>query len=320
MNPYFFRKSLSAFTLAAASCLSHPVMACSSCGCTLSSDWDAQGISGTPGLKLDLRYDYINQNQLRTGGHKASDTEIGAALAAGSLGEVEQGTLNRYYTLGLDYSSGKTWGVNLQLPFYDRTHSTVADGVTSTSDFHELADIRVVGRYQGWSPDGDSGLLFGVKLPTGKTTSTFSSGEPLDRSLQAGTGSTDLIVGIFRFGSLSRNWDWFGQGLYQAAIKTKDDYRPGNALNLNAGVRYMNWGSLVPQLQINAKTGARDTGTNADTVNSGGTLVYLSPGLTFKAGKAARIYGFVQLPIYQHVNGFQLAPRWNASIGTTLSF
>ncbi|MDR3395204.1 MAG: hypothetical protein P4L70_09420 [Parasulfuritortus sp.] len=325
------RRALPAAVLAGVSVLSSPSFACSSCGCTLSSDWDSQGLSGTPGLKIDLRYDFINQNQLRAGSHKATDAGVNNALAGGTLGEIEQKTTNRYYTLGLDYTLNRSWGVNVQVPFYDRYHSTVdSDTIAaggfdaSSSHLHELGDIKVMGRYQGLSPDGDIGLLFGLKLPTGETTANFTAGplagSALDRSLQAGTGSTDLTLGAYRFGALNKDWDWFAQGLFQTALKTRDDYRPGNALNLNGGFRYMSWGRWVPQVQVNAKTGARDTGANADTENSGGTLVYLSPGLTFNMNKSAKVYGFVQLPLYQYVNGVQLAPRWNASIGTTLNF
>lgn len=321
-----FCKTLPSLILLGLSTLPHPASACSSCGCTLSSDWDAQGISGRAGFKLDLRYDFINQNQLRAGGHQASRAEINAALASGSLGETEQATLNRYYTLTLDYNSGQSWGINIQAPFYDRFHSTIDAASTdaSTAHLNEIADIRIVGRYQGLTPDGDTGLLFGLKLPSGKTTADFDTGplagSALDRSLQAGTGSTDLILGLYRFGALDRDWDWFAQGLFQAAIASKDGYRPGNALNLNGGLRYMSLGRLVPQIQLNAKTGNRDSGANADPDNSGGTAAYLSPGLTYGIAPAAKLYGFAQLPVYQYVHGIQLAPRWNVSVGATFSF
>jgi hypothetical protein len=43
-------------------------LACSSCGCTLSSDWSSQGLAPSgEGFRLDLRYDYFDQNQLRSG-------------------------------------------------------------------------------------------------------------------------------------------------------------------------------------------------------------------------------------------------------------
>ncbi|MBZ0092063.1 MAG: hypothetical protein K8F27_07570 [Sulfuricellaceae bacterium] len=305
-------------------------LACSSCGCTLSSDWESQGISSQEGFRLDLRYDYINQNQLRNGSGTASSAALAGALAAGSVGETEQKTTNHYTTLGLDYSPNRAWGVNVQIPYIDRAHDTLAAGDTDTSSSHtrSLGDVKLIGRYQGLSPDGDIGLLFGVKLPTGDYRNNFSAGpaslnpapgNQLDRSLQPGSGSTDLIVGAYRFGSLNKDWDWFAQGIYQYAVKTADEYRPGNSLNMNAGFRYMDFGNFVPQIQINAKTGRPDGGLNADTSNSGGEIAYLSPGATVVVSKSTKVYGFVQLPLYQRVEGFQLAPRWNASIGVNIS-
>lgn len=270
---------------------------------------------------MDLRYDYINQNQLRHGSGTASNADIATALANGSVAETEQATANRYYTLGVDYSPNRIWGFNLQVPYIDRNHSTLGAGDSENTYSHtrSLGDIKFSARYQGFSPDGDIGIQLGLKLPTGKHDYNFSSGPqagmPLDRSLQPGSGSTDLILGVYHYGTLNRNWDWFAQGIFQTAIKTLDDYRPGNALNLNTGVRYMAFDNIVPQLQINAQTRQRDTGVSADPANTGGNLVYLSPGITVTLNKSTKIYSFIQVPVYQYVEGLQLAPRWNASVG-----
>jgi hypothetical protein len=43
--------------------------------------------------------------------------------------------------------------------------------------------------------------------------------------------------------------------------------------------------------------------------------VYLSPGVNVKLTDSASLYGYVQVPIYQRVNGLQIEPRWSASVG-----
>ena len=48
------------------------VLACASCGCSLNADWGTQGLSTQAGWSLDLRYDYLNQNQLWSGTNKIS--------------------------------------------------------------------------------------------------------------------------------------------------------------------------------------------------------------------------------------------------------
>jgi hypothetical protein len=313
------------------------VYACASCGCTLSSDWENLGYSTSSGVKFDLRYDYLNQNQLRSGTGKISPAAASQIVNNGNPQEVEKYTTNDYLTMGLDYNFNSDWGINIQLPYIIRSHSTLgiaSDGSTPgagggqyDSKTSSIGDIKIIGRYQGFTPQHNFGILFGVKLPTGNYKESGASTDPgspdpvpIDRGLQPGTGTTDVILGAYYADSLNKNWDYFAQGVFQAAMNSKDQYKPGNGLNVNLGLRYMGFSEFSPQLQLNARHVLHDTGTNADTVSTGGTLVYLSPGVVVPVSKQTSLYGFVQLPVYQNVNGVQLAPRYTASIGARFSF
>ncbi|OHX13999.1 hypothetical protein BI347_11145 [Chromobacterium sphagni] len=309
-------------------------LACASCGCTLSSDWESQGFTTQPGLKMDIRYDYLDQNQLRSG--SGAITPAAASQLSQGNQEVEQYTRNQYLTLGFDYTFSDDWGVNVQLPYIDRSHSTLgtgSDGASPadgayTSSTSGLGDVKVIGRYQGFAAARNFGLLFGLKLPTGSHTQAGISTDPsapgapapIDRGLQPGTGTTDAIVGAYYFGDFNRSWSYFTQATVQSALDSSDQYRPGTGVNLNLGVRYTGFAGWMPQLQINARYVQHDAGNNADTVSTGGTLVYLSPGITAPLNRQISLYGFVQLPLYQHVNGVQLAPRYTTSIGARFSF
>ncbi|MGA7178387.1 MAG: hypothetical protein WBX11_02205 [Thiobacillaceae bacterium] len=294
-------------------------LACSSCGCTVSSDWETLGLTSRAGLRLDLRYDYINQKQMRHGTGKASQAQIDAALAASDINEIEQYTRNQYVTLGADYTFNRDWGLNVQLPWIDRKHATLPDGMApaDTSSDSSIGDIRVLGRYQGLD---SVGLMFGIKLPTGKTDVRFASGDALDRSLQPGSGSTDALLGLYRLGTLNRDWDWYVQAIGQAVLSTKSGYRPGNSLNLNGGLRYMELGALAPQVQLNYRWVHSDKQDGVVDGNTGGEVLYLSPGATYAIGKSTKVYAFVQLPLYQYAKGYQLAPYWTASAGVNLGF
>jgi hypothetical protein len=317
------RSIIFASLLSAGALSTTPALACSSCGCTLTTDWAAQGFgSVNPGLAIDLRLDYLNQTELRSGTH---------ALDRGSLEvpndrEIQQRTRNINYSVFLDYTANANWGVNLQAPYFDRYHTTIAPGDTdiSTSHTKSLGDVRVVGRYQGFSPDHSLGMQFGVKLPTGSIHNTFISGpqtgQLLDRGLQPGTGTTDLLLGAYNFGALNRDWDYFVQGLVQLPMNYKEDFKPGNGLNVNFGVQYAGFEHWTPRLQINARIEDRDKGAQADIENSGATLVYLSPGAYVHLTHKTHAYAFVQLPIYQRVNGFQIEPKYTASVGVRFQF
>ena len=315
-------KYAAASVFCAAAMASKIAWACSSCGCSLNTDWAAQGLGGEPGLRMDLRFDYIDQKELRSGTKKVDS----GSLEVPNEDEIQQRTKNNNYTLFLDYTANADWGVTLMVPYFNRYHTTIAPGDTeiSTSQTNSLADVRVIGRYSGFSADHSWGVQFGVKLPTGGFHNNFidgpQAGEPLDRGLQPGTGTTDLLVGVFKFGALSRDWDYFMQGMVQQALADREDFKPGTGLNLNFGLQYASFESFTPMVQINARIEGRDSGAQADIPNSGAALWYLSPGVTFHLGHKAHAYVFMQVPIAQRVNGLQLEPKYTASAGVRYQF
>jgi hypothetical protein len=297
---------------------SMPAMACSSCGCTLNSDWTTQGYSTGEGVRFDIRFDYFKQNDYRHGTSSVSRDDVNA-----SGNEVQDTTINRNLTLGLDYGINPDWAVSVQLPVYSRSHGTYGANypvLDDTSSSKGIGDLRVTARYQGLTADHSTGLTFGLKLPTGETDDTFASGAALDRGLQLGTGTTDLLLGGYHFGNINRDWDYFAQATIQVALNSHNDFRPGNGLNASAGVRYMGFETFMPQLQLNARVEKRESGANADVANSGATLIYISPGATVPINKSVQAFGFVQVPIYQRVNGYQIEPEVLLSAGLRYSF
>ena len=301
--------------------LSTNAFACSSCGCTLNSDWSSQGISSGEGTRFDIRFDYFKQSDYRNGTSSVSRSKIPVGT------EVQDTTINRNLTLGLDHSFNQDWAINLLLPIFNRSHGTYGEdgdypdpAALITSSSKGIGDLRVTGRYQGLSADRSSGITFGLKLPTGETNDTFNDGSPLDRGLQLGTGTTDLLLGGYYFGSINRDWDYFAQATVQIALNKHNDFRPGNGLNATAGVRYMGFESFIPQLQFNTRIEKRESGAEADVDNSGATLIYISPGVTVPINKTVQAFGFIQVPIYQHVNGYQIEPNVLLSTGLRFSF
>ena len=105
----------------------------------------------------------------------------------------------------------------------------------------------------GLADDASSGVIAGVKLPTGSTDEPFNgpAGGIVDPSLQPGTGSTDLLLGGFYSGAYEK-LGWFAQGLWQHAIASNAGYTPGDAMTLNAGLTYADMGqAVVPLFQVN---------------------------------------------------------------------
>jgi hypothetical protein len=335
-------------------------MACASCGCSLNTDIGTQGMGSSQGWTFDLRYDSLNQNQLRSGTGTISQQQAANTInpKTGLPAEVEGFTQNNYVTASLDYNDGDKWGGTVILPYIMRTHMTfgsdseLGDGTgwpTGSTGYSSQAsgfgDIKIIGRYFGFADQKDWGIQFGVKLPTGNNSQTVTGNsgttQAVDPGLQLGTGSTDAILGVYKFGFIpqTENWGYFANVQYQATVKPTNvpsniasinsvanggtggsSYRPGNALNINVGTNYQGWDKWVPTLQFNYLYKTADSGTAADTWATGGTLLYATPGLLYQLTPATQVYGNVQLPVYQNLNGIQVAPTFVASMGVRVHF
>jgi hypothetical protein len=295
-----------------------PAFACASCGCSLTADWLSQGLVTQPGTTVSLRYDYIPQTRLMSGTHSVNR----GAITFPNDREIERYTDNHYLTASIDHQFASDWGLNLQIPFIARPHSTIAEDTDapSHSRTNGLSDIKVTARWQGLStPGGITGLQLGLVLPTGAIHQRFRSGpvrgEEVDRGLQPGTGTVQLMFGAYRFGKLAKNFDYILQAQGQVALDNRNDFRPGAVGNFSAGIHYTRWRGITPQLQLNFRVTARDKGANSDRPNSGGEELYLAPGLNAKLTSKLSAFAFVQVPLYQRVNGFQLVPRVSGTIG-----
>src|SRR5215470_18470073 len=83
-----------------AAAMSPQARACSACGCTLSSDWASQGLTASGGWRADVRFDWFNQDQLRSG----TDSVSRSRLPLPNETEIQQYTINRNYSFDVDYS------------------------------------------------------------------------------------------------------------------------------------------------------------------------------------------------------------------------
>ena len=304
---------------------------CGSAACSINTNWDEQS-SNHPGWTADLRYSYSRADQLRSGSSKiAADTN--------NTGDVENlRTLNKIITAMVDYTHDDHWGVTLHLPYITRDHDHNMGpymGATPAGyeSFHAnaLGDIKVVGRYR-WALDEASrsgmGVKFGLKLNTGKKDFVIAQTGviPNEVTLQPGNGSTDLIAGIFwQQSAPGSDWSWFAQGMAQSSINSDATFHPGNQINLDGGTRYAFSRNLSGLLQLNVQWNGTDSGasaslTPAGAASSGGRISSLTPGLSYAITSSTQLYGLVQLPIYQYMNGEQLTANSSFTLGVSHRF
>ena len=300
--------------------------AAASCGtafCMVNTSWNAQGVWTEPGSRFDLRFEYIDQDQPRTGSRKVGVGEI-------RQHHDEVRTVNRNWLATYDYTFNEAWAVSATLPLLDRSHVHIHNhGGAQLWDrwsFTEAGDLRVLGRRQWRSESVQAqqlnfyGLNLGLKLPTGSNDVRNGEGALAERTLQPGSGTTDLLAGGYFRRMLGSGASWFADALVQAPLNKKDEFRPGTRTSLDLGYRHELGDKLGLMLQLNALHRKRDRGNEAEPDNSGGRFLFLSPGLSYLLLENLQVYGFLQLPLYQYVNGVQLTADWAVVAGVSTRF
>jgi hypothetical protein len=280
--------------------LAEGAQACA-CGCGIFDVGTSLMLPNSTGGMVYLEYDTMNQNK-----------NWHAANAAPADGNPDKDIKTSYVTLGGQYFFNRNYGVQIDVPLVVRHYESVDDdGNFGAFDKTAIGDIRLKGIYTGFSEDMTTGLIFGLKLPTGPT---LTPGFDFDTDL--GTGSTDLLLGLFHLQDLSSNhlWTAFSQVLLNEPVLTENDYIPGNELDAVYGVYYHGLtlspqSNLVPMLEVKASFKASDHGMNGDEQNTGYTRLMVTPALEANIG-ALKLYVDVSVPFYQYFVGNQLTPDY----------
>jgi hypothetical protein len=304
MKSLFYRLGAMIAALAMAPSIAN---ACA-CGCGVFDVGGGTLMTGDAqsGLTVWFRYDEMNQNQNWERGSKAPAADNGDKRIETS-----------FYTVGGEYVINHSWTIMAELPTYQRALTTTDDGTVFaaagsvyTGHLTDIGDLQVTALYTGLFPDMSTGLGLGVKLPTGNYTGPNGplGGAEFDRDSLPGTGSTDLMVSAYHLGKVTKDGrlNYFVQARYQFAILTRDDYRPGNELDSAVGLIY-NVGAVgvldkvAPVLQLIDSYRERDSGANADPLNSGYERLLIAPGVDVRLNRV-HVYGDVEWPIYQYAN------------------
>jgi hypothetical protein len=294
--------ALAVFAIAPGSAL-----ACA-CGCGV---FDVGQISlpmtSDTGFSAWFRYSFMDQTQNWEGSHQALNADNG-----------DKEIKTSFFTLGGEYMINRQWTVMAELPMFDRSFTSTDDGTIAGpagSIYHAhdnaLGDLQLMAVWTGLSPDMSTGLTFGIKLPTGDWHGPNGplGGAEFDRDSLPGTGSTDLMIGGYHFGDITRDGklSWFVQARYQIAVAEQGGYRPGNELDSAIGVVWQaasfgREGKVSPVLQVLDSWRLHDTQPQADPLNSGYERVLISPGVNVRFNRRLSLYADVEIPVHQHFN------------------
>ena len=183
-----------------------------------------------------------------------------------------------------------------------------------------VGDIRLFFKYLLYQKDSRNKTFriaskAGIKFPTGNE----------NKQPALGTGSTDY------FFSTVAGWIKSRVGIYLEGIynlnTSRNQIKFGNSFSYNFSFGYR----LLPVvyetypspqlngfLEFNGVTAGKNQVNGQSAENSGGTILFFSPGLQYVGGRRWLIEASFQYPLVNEPNGTQLATDWTFSLGTRI--
>jgi hypothetical protein len=311
--------------LFAACALAIPAAALASCGAENCPLDHASRWSEAP-FAFEVSYQYIDQDQPRVG---TDDAAVGAIPRH----HDEVRTLSRATTARATYRFAGAWSVSAALPYIDRFHAHIHNHMGTPIyerwEYGGIGDLELVG-LRSFGGGGSGSRYFataGVKMPTGVTEVENEDGDQPEPAARPGSGSWDFLAGAgaeWRLGGRPAE-DGAGSIPLRLSVTGRlngrgtEEYRIGSQvqLHLASEVPVGRVFALLGQanFRIREKDDVGASGQEED--DTGGSWLYLSPGVRVSTGTRASIYGLVQVPVYQRVNGIQLVSDVNLYFGVT---
>lgn len=156
-------------------------------------------------------------------------------------------------------------------------------------------------------------LSFGSTLPTGRGEDVDSNGVRFDQHGQLGTGAWGPYVGLF-YSRVFADWNLSANvnGLFHGT--NVEGYSFGSALTWGLQVQvHVGGDAFALSLAAEGRSADHDLSVQETQVNTGGTVMALTPGFAFNPAGTFGIYGRVQLPVLTDLFGTQ-------TIGATAIF
>ena len=107
---------------------------------------------------------------LNSGSGDQTENYVGSSRAPASLNSDKE-INTQWYNVGFQYNFSRDWGVMVRIPTTNRDLTTTTNlafpGSLNTFNSKSIGDIEVMGMYTGFFKDMSTGVIFGLKLPTG---------------------------------------------------------------------------------------------------------------------------------------------------------
>jgi hypothetical protein len=209
----------------------------------------------------------------------------------------------------MSYRASSAITAFIKAPYVVRRFTSLKDGVESPEASDGIGDMElaVLMNTEIFSRPGASymgSVVATLKTATGQNDELLENGERLDEHLQAGTGSMGSQIGLILTRISSMHSEYIS-GYFRSTGENDFGYKYGTAYLYNGGFMYRVTSSIAVSAELNGRYAKRDEAYGAQLHNTGGSVVYLTPGLRWRLGPQVVLSTNLRVPVIERLNDEQ---------------
>jgi len=216
--------------------------------------------------------------------------------------------------LGIGYGITNNLTVSLNIPYEQvnnirEAHSDEPDEIHQHGDSKGIGDMTIMAQYRFLKTDDkwEAAVLGGLKIPTGKTNDRDIHGETFEAEFLPGSGAWSPIFGLaatkkFNRISLDANVQYTIRNGGTQITNLGDLFNYNTAVSYRAANGDLAWDLI---LEVNGEWKEKQKTRGAWDSNSGGHMIFISPGTRIVMGKKVSAFLSVGIPVLQDLNGIQ---------------
>ncbi len=288
-----------------------------------------------------------------------SDAAMAAAVTPDTHIHTLTGIASAAISVAYGVTDNLTVGLRLPWVRRTGIREAHQDSLIDPIEFHDhgnasgIGDLTAIAQFRllnNRTSMTEAAVLLGFKAPTGQTNMLTAGGELFDAEFQPGSGSWDGLFGVafsqrlggalsfhanvlyMLVGTGIQNTNLGDRFLYNAALVYRLFGSPGASTAMPAHVHHHGPNTpphthetprpgpaLDVMLELNGEWHGWQTTAGVVDPNSGGNLVYLSPGVRLTLDRWSGFLS-VGIPVINDPNGVQAKPGWRVVTGLAAGF
>ncbi len=205
-------------------------------------------------------------------------------------------------TLSLAWAPSRRWMLGLSVPYVNRQLESFN---LSNQEITSLGDVSIT--VKNFLQDKESfqthmyGLMGGIKFGTAEEQQD-ALGQTYDFDVQTGQGA-DVINAGFWYAHFRFPWLFYTSATYHVAGDGYQEFQAGNALIFNGTAQWAQSHTLSWYVGAEGRYADKDQFANVDDPDSGGTILFLTPGLIYTLQPDLLLNAVIKFPAIDELNG-----------------